>query len=174
MTALLPGMAMALTACSAPALSSGTGASNGTAGQNASAVNVTKSESFPICPDGSRESGINLIDDAKSWQAFVRNSAQRAPGLSEWKPNFVNSRVILIRLGSKPSAGYTVKVGEAKWIAQVSELVLNVYTTRPTQGSLNASVLTSPCLVLNIAQATFKTLKVVDLTEDKSLGQITQ
>jgi hypothetical protein len=173
-SALLIGMAATIAACSAPASSSGTSTADTATGQNASVVAVTKAESFPICPDGSRESGLNLIDDAKSWQAFVRSTAQRAPSLIDWKPNFANSRVILVRLGSKPSAGYRVKVGAAKWTASDSEIVLSVHTSKPSAGSLNASLLTSPCLVVNIAHASFKTLKVVDLSEDKSLGQIRQ
>jgi PrcB C-terminal len=173
-SALLIGIAATITACSAPASSSGTSAADGASGQNTGAVGVTKAESFPICPDGSRESGLNLIDDAKSWQAFVRSTSQRAPSLIDWKPNFVNSRVILVRLGSKSSAGYGVKVGSAKWTASDSEVVLSVHTSKPAPGSLNASLLTSPCLVVHIAHASFKTLKVVDLSEDRSLGQITQ
>lgn len=139
-----------------------------------SAVDVTQAESFSICPDGSREPGLNLIDDAKSWQAFLRSTALRAPNLSDWKPSFANSRVVLIRLGSKTSAGYSVRFGEAKWSASDSEIALSVHTSKPAAGSLNASVMTSPCLVVNVVQTSFKTLKVFDLSEDKSLGKITQ
>lgn len=173
-TSLLLGMVMALTACNAPASPDASNALKGSTAMRGSTVDVTKAESFSICPDGSRESGLNLIDDAKSWQAYVKSTAQRASNLSDWKPNFVNSRVVLIRLGSKTSAGYGVRVGEAKWSASDNEIALSVHTSKPAAGSLNASVMTSPCLVVIVAQASFKTLNVFDLTENKSLGQITQ
>ncbi len=171
-TTLLVGIVMALTACNVPALPDGTNAANGSTGQNTGRISVSKAESFSICPDGSRESGLMLIDDAKSWQAFVKSTTQSAPNLADWRPDFVNSRVVLIRFGGKTSAGYGVRVGEAKWTAD-SGIVLSVRTSKPQPGSLNASILTSPCLLVNIAQATFKSLIVVDLTEDRSLGQIT-
>jgi hypothetical protein len=158
--ATLLGAAVVLTACNTSALSDTTGASQ---------VALIKVESFAICPDNSRDSGVKLIDNAKAWQAFVDSATQRAPGLSEWKPNFATSRMVLVKLGSKPSAGYGVNAIDAKFKPAGDELVLTVQSTKPEPGSLNASVLTSPCLLANLAHTKFKTLSVFDLTEGKTV-----
>jgi hypothetical protein len=158
--AALIGATVTLAACNTSALSDTTGASQ---------VALIKVESFEICPDNSRDSGVKLIDNAKAWQGFVDSAAQRAPGLADWKPNFATSRVVLVKLGSKPSAGYGVNAIDAKFKPASDELVLTVQSTKPEPGSLNASVLTSPCLLANLAHAKFKTLSVFDLTEGKTL-----
>jgi hypothetical protein len=167
--ALIVGLGMVLAACNAPAVSSGASAPNAK-----TIVALAKTENHSICPDGSLESGLNLIDDAKSWQAFLKSAGSKAPGLTDWKPNFSNSRIVVFRLGSKSSAGFTVKAVDANLVSGTNDLVLNVQTSKPAAGSFNATVITSPCLIASISSATFKNLSVFDLTEGKSLGQIAQ
>ncbi len=159
--AALLGSAVTLAACNTSALSDTTGATP---------VALVKVESFAICPDDTRDSGVKLLDSAKAWQGFVDSAAQRAPGLVEWKPNFASSRMVLVKLGSKPSAGFSVNAIDAKFKPGSDELILTVQSTKPEPGNLNASVLTSPCLLANLAHAKFKTLTVLDLTEGKTLG----
>jgi hypothetical protein len=156
----------ALAACSVPAISASAGSET--------SVNLVKAESYAICPDNSMESGLNLIDDTKSWQSFAKSAAQKSPGLNDWKPNFENSRIVLIRLGSKRSAGFGITASDAKSSGDGSSIVLNVVTSKPAAVSFNATVITSPCLIVNLAHAKFKSLTVFDLTESKALGQISQ
>lgn len=78
--------------------------------------------------------------------------------------------MVLVKLGSKPSAGFSVNAIDAKFKPGSDELILTVQSTKPEPGNLNASVLTSPCLLANLAHAKFKTLTVLDLTEGKTLG----
>ena len=166
------GVLVALNACNMPAVSETSSTTQESTTKDASAPALLDVESFAICPDGSRQSGLNLIGDPKSWQVFVDSTQQRAPALAQWKPNFSSARIVLVRLGAKSSAGYDIKAVDAKLKRENDELMLTVQTSKPAPGSLSATVLTSPCLVVSIANSTFKTLTVFDLTERQSLGQI--
>ena len=172
--ALVSAISLTLTACNMPALSDPASQKPYSASKDAAAVQLLKAESFAICPDGSRESGINLISDPQSWKIFVDNAHQRAPALSQWNPDFTRSRVVLVKLGSRSSAGYGIKAIDAKLKTGHDELVVTVQTSKPAPDSLSASVLTSPCLLANIADAGFKVLSVYDVSEGKSLGQISR
>ena len=144
------------------------------AGKDSSPVSLLKSESFAICPDGSQQSGLNLIADDKSWQLFVDSAHQRAPGLAQWKPNFSSSQMVVVRMGTRSSAGYEIKAVEARLKSGGNELELIVTTSKPAADSLSASVLTSPCLLATIASTTFASLTVFDQTENRLIGQITR
>ena len=80
--------------------------------------------------------------------------------------------MVLVRLGSRNSTGYDIKAIDAKLKTENDELVLTVHTSKPPADSLSATVLTSPCLLANIANSKFKVLSVYDASEGKSLGQI--
>jgi PrcB C-terminal len=171
-------MALSTYACHAPALTEA-GTKRGAAGAGAEPENskmrevlVSHRESFPLCPDGSYESGLNLFDDAKSWQAFVKASAARAPQLADWRPNFYQSRVAVFRLGSKPSAGYSVRVQDAKLRSSDGELVLTMQSIKPAAGAMTASVITAPCTVVSVNVLDFKGLSVLDANDGSLLGKI--
>jgi PrcB C-terminal len=174
------GILALLVACHVPAVTDSgnsklpTTSKDATSAKQGNPVNLIRHESYALCPDGSLESGLNLYDDAKSWQGFVRAASQRAPQILEWKPNFVSSRIAVFRLGSKASGGYAVRAIEARLNPKGGELALLVRSTRPQAGSLNASVITSPCLVVDLASADFKAISVIEESDGTVLGKIRQ
>jgi hypothetical protein len=190
--AALIGITIALFACHSPAVTdsgsakSGAGAADSSAKteakkepqkepqKDATPVTIIHHESYALCPDSTLESGLNLFDDAKSWQGFLKSTAQRAPQLLEWKPNFSTSRVLVFRLGSKATAGYSVRAQNASMAAKGTELSLYVRSSRPQAGSFNATVITAPCVVANLAAANFKAVSVIDDNDGTVLGKITQ
>jgi PrcB C-terminal len=184
----LIGITIALVACHSPAVT-GSGSAKPVAGsadsgtkaevrkdlqRDATSVTIIHHESYALCPDSTLESGLNLFDDAKSWQGFLKSTAQRAPQLLEWKPNFSTSRVLVFRLGSKATAGYSVRAQNATIAAKGAELSLYVRSGRPQAGSFNATVITAPCVVANLAAADFKAISVIDDSDGTVLGRITQ
>ena len=169
------GIGMSLLACNAPAVTD-VGKSEAPAAmkKEGRSITILHHESYTNCPDGSIESGLNLFDDARSWQGFVKASAQRAPQLVEWKPNFASSRVLVFRLGSKTSGGYSVRALEALQSSKDAELSLYVRSTHPQPGSLNTSAITAPCLVANLSNANFKSVSVIDSSDGTVLGKTQQ
>jgi PrcB C-terminal len=171
-------IALSTFACHAPAGTEagagkgGTGLGSDQASTIARAVTLSHRESFSLCPDGSYESGLNLFDDAKSWQAFVKAASARAPQLADWKPNFAQSRVAVFRLGSKPSAGYTVRVLDATLRGADGELLLTLQSIKPAPGAMTASMITAPCAVVSINLSVFKALSVLDASDGTLLGKI--
>jgi hypothetical protein len=163
-----------LFACHAPSVTASGGNKVATSTRQGVAITLLHHESYAICPDGSFESGLNLMDDAKSWQSFLRASSQKAPQLLEWKPNFSNARVLIFRLGSKASAGYGVRALEAKLVTANSELALYVNSSRPQPGSLNASVITAPCLIAHLASTEFNAVSVIEASDGTVLATIKQ
>jgi hypothetical protein len=169
------GIGMSLLACNAPAVTDlGRPEAPAAMKKEGLPITILHHESYAICPDGSMESGLNLFDDARSWQGFVKASAQRAPQLVEWKPNFASSRVLVFRLGSKTSGGYSVRAVAASQNSKDNELALYLRAARPQLGSLNTSALTAPCLVATLASVDFKSVSVIDSSDGTVLGKIQQ
>jgi hypothetical protein len=168
------GASILLFACHVPAVTDSGSVKVPIISKDGAVIPLTHHESYALCPDGSLESGLNLFDDAKSWQGFIKTSSQRAPQLLEWKPNFASSRVLVFRLGSKTSGGYSVRAVEARLQAKTAELSLYVNSIRPQPGSLNASVFTSPCLIAQIPATDFVTISVIEASDGAVLGTIRQ
>ena len=82
--------------------------------------------------------------------------------------------MLVFRLGSKTSGGYSVRTVEASQNSKDNELALYVRSARPQPGSLNTSALTAPCLVASLASADFKSVSVIDASDGTVLGKIQQ
>jgi hypothetical protein len=170
----LLGTSILLVACHVPAVTDSGNVKMPSVTKDGTVISLVHHESYALCPDGSLESGLNLFDDAKSWQSFLKASSQRAPQLVEWKPNFANTRVLVFRLGSKTSAGYGVRAVEARLQAKTAELSLYVNSTRPQPGNFTASVITAPCLIAQISASDFASVSVIDASDGTVLGKIRQ
>lgn len=108
---------------------------------------LLQTSSFAICPWKSSDSGLEIVRDTASWQQLLAQPQQNLEELRKWEPRFNNSqRVIIYRMGQKNSAGFSASFG-APSLLPGDQLRLPVALITPAAGSMNAMVLTSPCVV---------------------------
>ena len=97
-----------------------------------------------------------IITDQSQWLAItgadgnlLRDSADT--GASErYQILVADSLLVLVAAGSKPSAGYDIRIDTDNWKLQGDTLLLRVQQTSPAPDSMQASVITSPCVVVAI------------------------
>lgn len=130
---------------------------------------LLQTSSFSICPWKSSDSGLEVVRDATLWQQLLAQQ-QNLGELRKWEPSFKNDqRVIIYRMGQKNSAGFSASFG-APSLLPGDQLRLPVTLTAPAAGSMNAMVLTSPCVV-GLVQVSLGT--TVQLINDSTKAVIT-
>lgn len=105
--------------------------------------------------------------------AFVRSEADREALLDVSGQNMATDVVrkvdlsrealVMVTLGQKPTAGYSVGLQSA--LAQGESLVLDMRVNEPAPDMMVAQVITSPCAVLAVEPRGWQQIHVQGLTE---------
>lgn len=105
--------------------------------------------------------------------AFVRSDAEREALLDVSGQNMTTDVVrkvaldreslVIVTLGQKPTAGYSVGLQSA--LAQGKVLVLDMQVGEPMPDMMVAQVVTSPCVVLAVEAGDWQQVRVLGLTE---------
>ncbi|GAB5477469.1 MAG: hypothetical protein Marn2KO_09360 [Marinobacter nauticus] len=105
--------------------------------------------------------------------AFVRSEADREALLDVSGQNMATDVVrkvdlsrealVMVTLGQKPTAGYSVGLQSA--LAQGESLVLDMRVNEPAPDMMVAQVITSPCAVLAVEPRGWQQIRVQGLTE---------
>lgn len=105
--------------------------------------------------------------------AFVRSEADREALLDVSGQNMATDVVrkvdlsrealVMVTLGQKPTAGYSVGLQSA--LAQGKSLVLDMRVSEPAPDMMVAQVITSPCVVLAVEPRSWQQIRVRGLTE---------
>ena len=105
--------------------------------------------------------------------AFVRSEADREALLDVSGQNMATDVVrkvdlsrealVMVTLGQKPTAGYSVGLQSA--LAQGESLVLDMHVNEPAPDMMVAQVVTSPCAVLAVEPRGWQQIRVQGLTE---------
>lgn len=74
-----------------------------------------------------------------------------------------NEQLIIVTLGQKPTAGYSVGLENVAWDNPVLRLTMRV--SEPAPGMMVAQVITSPCVVLAVNGDNWQKVEVHGLTE---------
>ncbi|MFO8141282.1 MAG: protease complex subunit PrcB family protein [Marinobacter sp.] len=77
--------------------------------------------------------------------------------------NLDEEALVIVTLGQKPTAGYSVGLDSASRENKTLKLVMTV--TQPAPGMMVAQVITSPCVVLAVADEGWQRLEISGLTE---------
>lgn len=77
--------------------------------------------------------------------------------------NLDQEALVIVTLGQKPTAGYSVGLESASRENKTLKLVMTV--TEPAPGMMVAQVITSPCVVLAVADEGWQRLEISGLTE---------
>ena len=129
-----------------------------------------------FCSQTRSEFSLQWFDDAASWEAY-RASLEGDPRIRFYPPSATAvSRVLVVSLGEQTSSGYDLALAEQPPIIEqvdgARELVVPLAVRRPAPGSINAMVMTRPCIGLSIAtESQFDYVTVTDST-GAALGRI--
>lgn len=136
----------------------------------ASEPKLLNTSSYPQCPWKFGESGFDVVRDSAGWQQLMAQAKPNAGDIRNWLPNFAEGqRVIIYRLGQKSSAGFGATYGTPA-IANANNLRLPVTQIRPEPGTMQATVLTSPCTVGLLQSSHGVSLELIDSTSNTILA----
>lgn len=76
--------------------------------------------------------------------------------------DFSREGVLVIEMGRRPSAGYGVDLASSPGKFRNATLWLSLFWREPAPGSMQAQVLTSPCVIVRIPKGTFRSIQLVD------------
>jgi len=124
---------------------------------------LDKTVSLSNCPNPSDDAGV-IVFDEKGWADHAESAGEKLAAI-DWSPDFSKQRVVLVRMGEKPTLGYAMSV-EPPVPVKESVVSMPVKASSPPAGSIVGAALTSPCAysLLNIAE--FKELVVTDSSDD--------
>jgi len=86
-------------------------------------------------------------------QAKPRQFNEKPQALPE--VDFTNQSLIVLALGHKPSAGYSINLNRKTAVLQGNKLHLSVSFKAPDANSIQAQVITSPCKVLSLPKVEY-------------------
>jgi hypothetical protein len=121
--------------------------------------------------------GVALITDESQWltlqpanDRFVGTPDTRS-GQSSFAQLAEDSLLILVAAGQQPSAGYHLAVDTYAWEREQDELVLSVELDSPPGDSMQATVITSPCVVIAVRNyADIARIRFVGLEKEWSIA----
>jgi hypothetical protein len=146
-------------------LASGCGAAG-----KASESKLMSNRSFDICPWKFGESGLDIVRDTAAWQQLLSQAKPNAGDIRNWLPNFNDGqRVIIYRLGEKSSAGFSVSYDNPS-VGSGNKLRLPITQTRPAPGTMQAMMLTSPCVAGLVQISSGTSLEVIDSANNAVLA----
>ena len=124
---------------------------------------LAKTVSLSNCPNPSAEAGVKVFDEA-GWTEHVEMAGEQLTAI-DWTPDFSKQRVVLVRMGEKPTLGYAMTV-EPPVPVKDSVVSMRVKASSPPAGSIVGAALTSPCAYSLINIAEFKALEVTNSADD--------
>lgn len=112
-----------------------------------------------------RTAGSRWIEDRGALERVVRAAGPRSPDADEAslpEVEFDRHRVVLVALGEQPSAGYGLALQRDTLDVQGDRAVLRIAVTRPAADSMQAQVVTSPCMLVAVERDGYAALEIID------------
>lgn len=105
---------------------------------------------------------VKSLKDYKRLTASVEPPSVDYQGTVEAPKHFDQKRLIVIRMGTKPTAGYALALAEKTASLNEGLLTVKLQWVEPQAGAFLAQVITSPCLILEVDKIPLTELLVVD------------
>ena len=115
------------------------------------------------CGDLERPTTVWIASAAawRSWHGRIVSPRMSLP--SPPMVDFSREGVLLVAMGTRPSAGYGLSLAGASATVRDGVLSVRVDWREPPPGYRQAQVVTSPCLVLKVPAVPFARITVLDL-----------
>ena len=127
------------------------------------------------CP--ATQAGIQIIRDADAWSEWQsqrqkmsfsaeKDTANAAPDL-----NFGQISVIVISMGQRTTAGYSVDVADGSVTLNGTTLTVNTVWQEPLAGAILPQVVTSPCVAITDSNTQYDSIKITNQNGDIVIEQ---
>lgn len=136
--AAIAGAMLLLSGCLSPSMSGG------------NSTPATVIDSFPICPGEQRRPYVELMTNSADLSAFYQRAAMMDDSLNGLpQVNFSSASVILVGYGQKPSSGYQLNFLNSNRVTKSGgDLEMTITTAAPSSTDAVATVMTSPCVLI--------------------------
>ena len=107
--------------------------------------------------------GVRVIADGRNWDKWLdKQSSLVVSGEPTARPKleFDSSRVLIISMGNRSTAGFGIAFGRDSVTLTDSKLVIVVDWIEPTKDLVVAQVLTSPCTAIQVDTTDFDTAEI--------------
>jgi len=88
------------------------------------------------------------LEQEDEWLALPRATQQQ---LQHAQINWLEDNVLIVSSGQQPSAGYGIEL--TNWLMEQNHWQVTRVTQQPTTGSMQAQMLTSPCMLVKIPKS---------------------
>ncbi len=88
------------------------------------------------------------LEQEDEWLALPSATQQQ---LQHAKINWLEDNVLIVSSGQKPSAGYGIEL--TSWLMEQNHWQVTRVTQQPAVGSMQAQMLTSPCMLVKIPKS---------------------
>lgn len=107
---------------------------------------------------------VTWIAQSEDWQARYRQVLSQYVGLPSPPPvvDFSREGVLLMAMGQRPSAGYGLSLAESFATVHDGMLMMRVDWREPSPGYRQAQVISNPCLLVQLPNASFTRIQVLD------------
>ncbi len=113
--------------------------------------------SMPVC---ALPTGVHLVESMAGLTRGLYGNRIEPEQTSEAVPGGL--RAVIVVAGDKPSAGYSLQLEDARYVA--GTLTLQVRDQAPADDAITAAVMTRPCLAVGLPGAGYERLVVRDGT----------
>ena len=90
---------------------------------------------------------------------------QKARKIPSQEIDFNASRILLVRMGQKPTAGYSLKLDPESCSVSQQTAYISLIWTEPDPGMVTAQVITNPFILLKLSKGGYVVVKIVDQHE---------
>jgi hypothetical protein len=152
---------MASAALLSGVLTNGCSTPSAMANNNENSLTIVRSETAANCQNQIGDQNGLLIVDSSVWMKVIATLDSLNVNPSSWKPNFSQNTAALVKVGAKPTAGFGLIVLGAVRGRDSTELVVRIKETKPANGTLSPTVVTSPCALIEVAGTGFQSVRLV-------------
>jgi hypothetical protein len=147
--------------------------SNASSQLNATVINH---QSFDLCPVYSQTKAVTVIKTKPNWQRLLQKPIAGMQGIDQWQPDFEKQILVIYQIGMRRSLGYKPQLVRAE-ATDTTAVDLVIKQNRPANGSMQAAVVSQPCLMVLMANNPKvnppKIIRITDLDTGTVVGQTT-
>ena len=138
-------------------------------------VNIKEHVASAQCPLSERQPAITIIENEAAWSrqlgrlrstatpSAVDIGAARTPQpVDQATIDWQASRILILSMGQQPSAGYQISLARQTAAIENGVLRLAVNWMEPPPDSLQAQIITHPCLAVEVPRRGYQRIDVLD------------
>jgi hypothetical protein len=113
-------------------------------------ASVIKHQSFDFCPVNSQAKAVTVIKAKPDWQRLLQTATAGMQVIDQWQPDFEKQTLVIYQTGVRASLGYKPQLVRAE-ATDTPTVNLTIKHNRPAAGSMQATVVSQPCLIVLMA-----------------------